>query len=131
MALATVFFFTGCATHYSDMVRFTPAEEFDSRSAVELFDDLNRVMPFSIDSGDFVVNEACDGPSCWVSFQDGKRTRMLLEVLESSPEWKLSTIGFVRKEHRALFGLNAQPGEYDQANFRRMFVKYKADTQGP
>jgi len=131
MAIAGVFFFTGCATNYSDMVRFTPADEFDSRSAVELFDDLNQVMPFPIDSGDFVVNKGLDGPSCWVTFEDGKRTRMLIEVLESTPEWKLTSIGSVRKDHRALFGLSARPGEYNQDNTRRMFVKNKADSQGP
>ena len=113
------------------MVRFTPAGEFDPRSPEELFDDFNQIMPFPIDAGDFVVNAGMEGPSCWVSFGEGKRTRVLLQVLESTPAWQVSTIGSVRKDCRAMFGLSAKPGVYDEARINRMLAQNRAGSHRP
>ena len=111
------------------MVCFTPAEDFDPRSPEELYDDFNRVMPFPIDTGDFVAKVGMKGPKCWVCFEDDGRIRKLINVLESTHDWTLSSIGSVRKDSRAMFGLSARPGVYDKANIKRMLAQNRDESE--
>jgi hypothetical protein len=101
---------TGCATNYTAMMRVTPTQAWDSRSADELFMDLNRAAPFPVAAGDFVINKANDGPSCWICLDDPAKTKLLLKSLRSNPDWKVTSVGKVNRQSRTLFGLAPEAG---------------------
>lgn len=116
LALALVGFCTGCASNFSAMVRFTPAQPWDSRSPDQLYDAVNHSLPFTIDPGDFVASKGMDGPSCWVCLGDPAQTKQLLKALKACPEWKITSIGQVANDHRELVGLAPQPGYLSNRN---------------
>ncbi|MDA0576599.1 MAG: hypothetical protein O3B24_00705 [Verrucomicrobia bacterium] len=109
VALA-VTFCSGCATNYSDVVRFTPSQAWDSRTSAELHADVNADMPFEIAPGDFVANKGFDGPSCWVCLSDDKKTSQLLKTLRRNGDWKVTSVSQVRTDCRPMFGLAREPG---------------------
>ena len=94
------------------MVRFTPTEPRDPRSEEELYRDINSIMPFEIEPGDFVMNKRLEGPSCWVSFGDEEKTKVFVKALKSSPDWRYCSSGQILKTARASFGLAPEPGSY-------------------
>jgi len=122
LALLAVVICTGCASKYDSMVRFAPSENYDPRTETQLFRDVNSIMPFHVSRGDFVVNKGMQGPSCWVSFGDTKRTRILLAVLDADPEWKVTQMGSVLRSGRSHFGLHPEPGEYSETPIDQMLA---------
>lgn len=113
LAVVAVTFCTGCATKYSDMVRFVPADRAGAGYADQLFDAVNTSVPFEISRGDFVVNHSEDGQTCWVVLGDARRTKDLIACLKKSPEWRYSRTSSVRTSARSYFGLASKAAEYN------------------
>ncbi|MDA0990956.1 MAG: hypothetical protein O3A51_09420 [Verrucomicrobia bacterium] len=111
-ALLVVAICTGCATQYSEMVRFSPAEPHDPRTEEQLYRDFNAIMPFQVEPGDFVMSPRLEGPSIWVCFGDAQKTKVLRKVLASNPDWVYCSTGQVNNNSRKLFGLASEPGQY-------------------
>lgn len=109
-----VFLGTGCATSYTRMVQFSPADPLDARSADELLDDVNRLLPFQVEPGDFVASPSLDGPSCWVCLGNTKKTNILVSRLKRSSEWNLRFEGYLNASYRARVGLSSAPATLDR-----------------
>lgn len=101
---------SGCATPYADIVRITPRDAWDPRTADQLYRDLTRTIPVPIPPGDFVVNKANDGPSCWISLGDADQTDALVKALRRSDAWTITSIGQINTSVRPMFGLAPEPG---------------------
>jgi hypothetical protein len=103
----------GCATNYSEVVRFTPTHPWDARSAAQIHADVATLLPFELAPGDFVVNKGFDGPSCWVCFGDDAKTGTFLEIMrQHRAEWKVTSVGHLRTASRPVFGLSVEPGSF-------------------
>lgn len=101
---------TGCATQYTAMVRVTPRDAWDPRTSDQLYRDLTRTAPVAIPPGDFVVNKANDGPSCWIALGDARQTDKLVRALRNSNEWTVTSVAKVNASARRNFGLAANAG---------------------
>ena len=114
LAVLVVTFCTGCATKYSDMVRFLPSDRYSAGDADKLFFEINRTSPFEISRGDFKVSHSEDGQTCWVALGDSKRSEALVSFLKKSRSWEYSSTGSVRTTARKNFGLSPKAAEYNR-----------------